>query len=368
MMRAPFLKSLSACVGLLVTSTVARADLLPVAGKQSAPSLNAPNLRAHSGAPMLILAQGGCPKHPNQAQPQSPQSGCPIVPNPPGREQDSAADSSIEQPLNFTMDQDGVWIPVTINGQTKPFKIDTGGSANTLDSASADQLNLEHPRLHHSVTLFPDISTREFANVDALQLGSLSVRDVQFAVFGPGAIGNVTKRTLGADMLSKYNLEFDFAAKKLNILVPHGCAARTGRWPGSASAVLSMQPADAGEVRVAVTLDDKSLAAVVDTGSPMTVMSWNTFSGKFGVSATDPALKPDTVIVNNRPLPGYRYPFIALNIANAPMPHPPIFVMAPNNLGSHTPELLLGIDVLRNFRLCFAYDDQTLYALRPNGS
>src|SRR5262249_10847973 len=88
--------------------------------------------------------------------------------------------------------------------------------------------------------------------------------------------------TLGPDIFSQFDVELDYAAKKLNLFSPDHCEGRVIYWQPKALAVIPMQVVS-GHVVVPVTVDGHRLKAAVDTGAALTIMNAARARSNFGL-------------------------------------------------------------------------------------
>ena len=260
--------------------------------------------------------------------------------------------------LPMTMKSGHVTVPVSVNGKDVTLGIDTGGPFSSLALAAAHRIgNVGHR--------------------DDLRIGDHELNRVYMAWMEsfPGVDG-----LIAPDVLSRYDVEFDFGGSIFRLFKPHPCADRAVSWSGSTTVIAFTLTSD-GHVRVPVTLDGQSAYAILDTGAPISILSMQDAGRMFGLDPDSADLKaaktavsglwsnlhlaPYTSGVWNAPgraVSAYSYPFKTMTMGGLSFTDPPIEVIQGRNfLGPDSASLLLGNDVLSRFRLTIAYREQKLY-------
>ncbi len=273
---------------------------------------------------------------------------------------DWSADCKLERlaELPMTMKSGHVVIPASVNGKDVTLGIDTGGPFSSLSLAAAHRIgNVGHR--------------------DDLRLGDHELDRVYMGWMEsfPGVDG-----LIAPDVLSRYDVEFDFGAGTFRLFKPHPCADRVVTWTGSTT-VMRFTLTDDGHVRVPVTLDGRSIYAILDTGAPISILSMQDAGRMFGITPDNVNIEAAKTTVSglwsnlhlapyasgvwnapSRAVSAFAYPFKAMRMGDLSLSDPPIKVMEGRNfLGSDSASLLLGNDVLSRFHLYIAYHDQNLY-------
>jgi hypothetical protein len=235
--------------------------------------------------------------------------------------------------------------------------IDTGGPFSSLTLAAA----------HH----IGNIGHR-----DDLRIGDHELNRVYMGWIEafPGVDG-----LIAPDILSRYDVEFDFGDNIFSLFKPHPYADHAVYWTGSYT-VIPFTLTNDGHVRVPVTLDGQSAYAILDTGAPISILSMQDASRMFGLDQDSANIKaantvsglwsnlhlaPYTSGVWNTPsktVSAYSYPFKTMILGGLSLTDPPIeLIQGRNFLGRDSASLLLGNDVLSRFHLTIAYGEQKLY-------
>ena len=272
---------------------------------------------------------------------------------------DWPADCTLERlaGLPMSLKTGHVTIPASVNGKDVTLGIDTGGPFSSLTLAAAHRIgNVGHR--------------------DDLRIGDHELNRVYMAWMEsfPGVDG-----LIAPDVLDKYDAEFDFGGAIFRLFKPHPCANRAVYWTDSYT-VIPFTLTNDGHVRVPVTLDGQSAYAILDTGSPISILSMQDAGRMFGLDPDSANIKaartvsglwsnlhlaPYTSGVWNAPsraVSAYSYPFKTINMGGISVTDPPIEVTQGRNfLAPDSAALLLGNDVLSHFHLTIAYREQKLY-------
>ncbi len=88
---------------------------------------------------------------------------------------------------------------------------------------------------------------------------------------------------LGPDFLANVDLDFDFAANKLNIVSQNHCEGKVVYWQAPALAILPMTINQSGHIVFRMELDGKRVNAMLDTGASNTNVNLTTARQAFNV-------------------------------------------------------------------------------------
>jgi predicted aspartyl protease len=256
--------------------------------------------------------------------------------------------------LPMTLKSGHVTIPALLDGKDVTLGIDTGGPFSSLALAAAHRLgNVGHR--------------------DDLRIGDHELNRVYMAWMEsfPGVDG-----LIAPDVLSRYDVEFDFGGGIFRLFKPKSCANRAATWTGSPT-VIPFTLTDDGHVRVTVTLDGQSAYAILDTGAPISILSMQDAERMFGLDPDSTNLKVAKTMVSglwsnlhlapytsgvwnapSRAVSAYSYPFKTIIMGELSVTDPPIaLIQGRNFLGPDSASLLLGNDVLSHFHLVIAYHE-----------
>jgi len=266
-------------------------------------------------------------------------------------------------------------IPVTVNGSPRQFLLDTGGIFTQI--APSAVTNLQLPIQTGAEPVY-DVSGRmssAYVKVASFSLGGMTGNDV-FLRVSPSNIG--ADGLIAPDILTRYDVEMDFAGKKLNYFLPDHCYGKVIYWPHGDVARVPIVLADKRWIKVPVKLDGKSFMAIIDTGATRTTISTDTASDSFGLTASSPGMDPAGNVNGDPNLASHYHTFSTLTFEGVTITKPRLVIM-PDRMADipqtqmltnlfirpmkreGLPELILGMDVLKHLHLYFAFEEHNLY-------
>lgn len=241
-------------------------------------------------------------------------------------------------------------VTVDVSAAGKPLRmlVDTGAYGSVVSESAATRLGL--PIYHDSpssryLVMADGLHIDRFTKAPNFQIGSMMTPQAVFGVAPDGEFGSEFDGLLGADFLYFFDVDFDFANAKLNLISPDHCKGQVVYWTKSDYAVVPFWFDERRAVLVDVQLDGKSITAELDTGTTDTVISLDTAVDDFDVKR-DAALKSD-----------YRHPFKQLSFGGVSIENP--YIRITNS--KHIPRMLLGMGILRQLHLYIAYHEEKLY-------
>ena len=262
-------------------------------------------------------------------------------------------------------DQGEVAVPIILNGTEKKFLLDTGGgSMNYIKSAVALKLGMFRTDNFVALDLAGNKSYR-VGGARYLKFGAISTQDVTVFQEVPDLAfdGILSAGTMNGD-----DLDMDFGAMRLNFFSADHCPGGVVYWPHQALAVVPVTLAQ-GHFELATTLDGHPLTAVIDTGSPWSILSSEWAQKNLGFSPEAPATQmpgvprdePDKQIYF-RKYSELSFPGIAIT--------KPLVIIRPVQFGDgddsgttkrRAPDLIIGMEVLRHLHLYYATSEQKFY-------
>jgi predicted aspartyl protease len=243
-------------------------------------------------------------------------------------------------------------VSVSLKGRQATLILDTGAQTFVLTEAAVARLGLvTHSSAPIEVSGTGGRSRRFAAVLTGIEIApGFRLPDTYSAVLPtslPSPGGITVDGLLGVGVLNRWEIDLDMPASRMVLHEGHAC-------PGP-PAVL----ADAVELRniatqggrfvIPVTLDDRSLAALIDTGSQGSIVSRDAAAGA-GVTdvmlAADPAQLLVGVGADRVEARRHRFREIRIGVDVAPEP---MLTVMPANQGSN--EAILGFNYLRHRRL-----------------
>jgi len=292
--------------------------------------------------------------------------------------------------LDLAISRSGhIVVPVTINDTPQNMLVEINSSFGEVTQKLVDTLGLKAQSLNHATSRNPILAigpiylgngehAKSAAEIASLVLGMEHVTYTDFIV-NPHLSdedGRVAG-TIGHDIWSHFDLDFDFASGKLNLFSPDHCPGKVVYWASSytdADARLS----NTGALTVPMSLDGHDVDATLDPGSPETFMTLSEAHAAFGIDATSPGVETITTADGT---PRYRMRFKTLSLSGITVENPMVY-LEPDAIGEQaredqeaekmngyhgnapisTPHLSVGLDVLSHLHLYIAYKEEKIYA------
>lgn len=182
---------------------------------------------------------------------------------------------------------------VSLNGHRVRMMIDTGASKSALLFDEIDALHLPHDR-HQSITvngLGGKLDAQHPVLINSIKVGDLEWLDVTVTGLAATSMGTgeAPVGLLGADILSQYDVEFDFPKGTMTFWSVAGCGDRFVPWQGRFSEFHPQRTGHNAFV-IPVTINGHQLQALLDTGSDATSV---TYSAALAAGVTPDAIELD---------------------------------------------------------------------------
>jgi hypothetical protein len=209
-----------------------------------------------------------------------------------------------------------------IEDVTRPIVVDTGAETTVLKASVAKELGLkEDPRHANRSVGIGQTTGDSHLNVipSRLAFGALVLRDrsTTVATMDDGeAPEKDSIGLLGDDILSQFDVEFDFPGHKLTLYREDGCYTTFLPWTG----VFSTIPFDhrGAKVTIDVLLNSERTRAIVDTGNNLSFVSLSA-SALWGAATADFAptrIHIKSPLNHGAPVPASAYPFAQVKIGD----------------------------------------------------
>jgi predicted aspartyl protease len=242
-------------------------------------------------------------------------------------------------------DRNGDLVPVTLNGAVKNFLLDTGGLVSQIQKSAADDLKL--PIRRGDIRLIDVMGSKPDAQVSIRQfgLGGMRAKDVFFpistVVEPPGTLDGF----LALDLTFHRDFDVDFGSDVLNFFSQDHCPGAGAYWTTPAVAVVPFTLKN-NHIFVQVTLDGHAFQAIIDTGSASTFMGSGAAERIFGLTLGDA----------NTPESGS---MVFQTAAGSVAVNNPFVIIAQDKI--RDADLLIGMDVLRELHIYFAFAENKMY-------
>jgi predicted aspartyl protease len=274
--------------------------------------------------------------------------------------------------VGMTLDDDGrPVITASLSGEDVPMLVDTGGAFSMVSRATVDKLKLTPQHLPQNMFFMESTAEdiKSMAYGHPLKIGKLSADKYPFLILPYGWDDPQTGGLIGSDILSNYDIEFDFAAMKMHIMSPDHCAGQGVYWTKQPYMALPIRLDENGQIHFDAMVDGKQMDALLDTGSSNTRMRLDVARSILGWSSNPAELKcsDDGEYC--------RYPFKSLGFGGVAVGNPEIYIVPDkmaalheqNELHEHqgraqASALLIGTTVMRKLHMYIAYKEHMIYA------
>jgi hypothetical protein len=192
----------------------------------------------------------------------------------------------------------------------------------------------------------------EMAYAPTLDLGGMTGKNIPFSILPTSS--RATSGAIGADILSRYDVDIDFAANKVTLVSRRHCDGKVIYWTRDPYASVRFHVDKGMHILIPVELDGHTLLASVATGVTYPIMKLDTAQRIFGFPSDSPDLKPDPDRKGD-----FDYPFKTLSIGGA-MVHNPTVKLVDEDLHMKA-DIILGLSALRPFHVFISYEDEAIY-------
>lgn len=266
-------------------------------------------------------------------------------------------------------------VPVAINGTSKKALFDTGGVTNNMRPHLVESLGLTPRQSRVAITDVHGRTSNAFVKVDQFDLGKIKIRDMMFQVslFDSDTVDVELTNVI----MNSFDLDLDFGAGRLNFFLQDHCPGQVMYWPAEAVAEIPFK-IDAASMTIPVTVDGKSVTALIDTGSSRTFMNRGFGTREFGLSLGSPDTPAEDVKINGREdLQVYTHKFSTIDfggivVRNLTVRLIPDRVNSRENLKRADapripsrefalPDLIIGLDILQKLHIYVSYKERKLY-------
>ncbi len=271
--------------------------------------------------------------------------------------------------LPITLWQQKLFVPVEVDGTRAFFFVDTGASTTTLSEQLADRLSLprDFDRSADVVGVGGVESRLTIVRANEVSLQAVHIQKQSFpvAAFAESmADGSPVGGLIGADILSRFDLDLDLPDRRLVLWTVAGCSEVRPDWPGDAAGT-PLQVAPSRHASIPVRIDGASLDLLIDTGAPTLILS-SRAAARAG--ATPDVLEENRRMVghgvNDRAFDARMHIFGRVEVAGQVFGDVRAIVVAPSRVP--TGDGLLGLEFLKRARVWLSYGTSTLFVQKSN--
>ena len=269
-------------------------------------------------------------------------------------------------------------VAVTVNGTPRTFALSTNGQISRLGRAVVTELKLSPRSQGRLLARNGAVRNAQVVTVD-LGVGGQVLKDNEMIVADdPGRFDGV----YAPDLMQHYDIDMDFAARKLNYFLSDHCDGQVIYWTTAGATSVPVrgwtEHASYPVMTVPVSVEGHELMATVNTGDPITIMEADTAHQLFNLTADSPGAIPLGTMNGNASQRIYGYTFKTLAIGGLVMNNVRVRV-EPDLLGTGTrdtlqadshivrrtdnraPAVRLGMNVLGRLHLYIAAKEEKLY-------
>lgn len=254
-----------------------------------------------------------------------------------------------------TMPDGRIKIPVTVEDHPLSFMVDTGGISTTIKWEQAKLLGLAVKQTSQKLMGVAGSMLNFYVTGDNFSVGELHVKELPIYIEARALAD--ADGTFASDMLKGYDVDFDFAHNSLSLISQDHCPGQVVYWTTTGSIVIPMDVARNGHVRFPVKIDGKTIMAILDTGSALSLISMKT-AAQLGIDPNAPEL---TLMGDTGQYQIYAYPFHSLDFGRVSLRNPHIAIASDSFIKGLGGDLVLGIEALRQMHLYIAYGEKKLY-------
>jgi hypothetical protein len=269
-------------------------------------------------------------------------------------------------------------VPFTINGKETHFLLDTGSSLTQIGQATAEALNLVIGPGSIEMYDIRGHASNSMAAIPQFVLGRLGGTHGIFPV-APNLDAETPDPFDGIfslDYLQQHDVEMDFGNDLLNVFSSDHCPGHVVYWNASAVTVIPFI-LDDRRITIPVMLDGHRLNALIDTGTAHTSLRIDIAETQFGLNLGSPETPENGALNGDASLKTYDHTFGKLSFGDITVADPRITII-PNVAGVtndtwrrvtrlyrveliNAPQLILGMDALRQLRIYVAFGEGKLY-------
>lgn len=285
----------------------------------------------------------------------------------------AADDCQLKRDVSLPMSFDAsghINVPAKLSGHPAVMAVDTGSNNSMLSERAAAAFGLRKELYTASrAWLWGGTRLASYVNVDEFQIGRTIFTKTQLYLVPDRLLPPGVDGIMGADVMSKFDADFDFASHTLNFFNRFHCAGKVVYWTDESqvsvlpfrSKMSNVGPHHETENQILfyVTLDGKDMMGVLDTGATNVRLGMDEAGSYFGLTPQSPGMTPVTTSAGT----SYRYTFKSLNFGGVSVANPPVTIdpYGVNKMPGYAPPLLIGMDVISKLHVYVAYQERKVY-------
>lgn len=235
-----------------------------------------------------------------------------------------AEDCSLKQMASLDMlgtsDKD-IIVQVMVDGTPRNFLVDTGGVYSEINESIVKELGLREQPVAGELYTASGAVLRNGVTVPSVMLGQNEAKGIRLIV-RPDRNDSIDG-VLSPDLLQVFDVDIDFAARKLNLFSPEHCEGKVVYWAHAYSEA-SFKLTDGYHITFDAGLDDHEMSAILDTGSTMTWLAAYNASRLFSVDTSSPDVEKTDISLGGEPV--IRRRFQSLAVSGVKVLNPMIYI------------------------------------------
>ncbi len=256
-------------------------------------------------------------------------------------------------------------IAMTLDGKPVTMMLDSGATGLMIDAEVAARLGLrQRSDMRAFASGLGGTVYRRVFEVVAVGIGSqVTERDqIIIEMTESQAAGRGFDGIVGMRAFERNDIEIDFPARTMRLYRARFCPAGSPPWPaGFGTFPRAGRQSGDNRPMVAVTLDGRTVKALVDTGATTTVVD-HSFAKTVGArDAPPPGARQGTMrTMSEATVPMWQHRFGAADIVGLRFPAPNIWIL---DLGM-TADMVVGLDILARTRIWISNGSDAVYVAR----
>jgi len=263
------------------------------------------------------------------------------------------------------------WFTTTVRINDRPvvMLIDTGAVHSAVSEELARELRLPEDRHTNIIVngVGGEMKAAHPVIAHSFRAGTGHLVDYELAVAkfaGGGGKSNpdMPQGLIGVDLLSSYELEFDFPNRGLTLYTPNNCSGNFVPWTGHFEAIQAKRQLG-DRLFIPVRLNNEAINALIDTGANRTAIGIDT---AHDIGVPDDALRLDRpssgLGVAGIPVRSYEHHFDSFAVGEASFHRPPLLIQD-DRFG--VVQMLLGTDFYRRSKLWVSFQSEQIFLQRP---
>jgi predicted aspartyl protease len=257
-------------------------------------------------------------------------------------------------------------VTLLANGMPITVLLDTGAETTILTPAVAQRVGAQRPRVEFQRQLRGVAGSLQTSEVElhSFTIGGVAIpwRRVRVASINVASVfSGPLDGVLGADSLNSFDIDLDLPNNRITFYSKQTCPSAAPAW-AEPYITIAAGRSKGDHLFFPVQLDGHKINAFVDTGAQSTVLST---SAALALGLTPVLLARDRAAAlrgaGTEQLSGRVHRFARLEIGGETIRSPEIIVA---DLNLSDADLVLGIDIVRPWRIWLSYGAQKIFLLR----